>query len=141
MKKAYIKKVLKLLLMLFIITLIISPIVKANEVKNLEFENEGKEIVRLASGDFSGLEGIYGKNDDTFKAIGSKVLGVVVFMCYAAAIIVLVVKGVQFMNKAPDAKAEIKKELVSAAIGAGILAGSGLIVQIISNIAIGPLFG
>ena len=44
------------------------------------------------------------------------------------------------MNKAPEAKAEVKKELVSAAIGAFILFSAGILVQTIGNIAMGKLF-
>ena len=86
------------------------------------------------------LEGIYGEQDDSFKAKAEKILGVVSYLCYAAAFIVIVYKGVQFMNKAPEAKAELKKELINVAIGAFILVAIGGIIQLISNIAIGPLF-
>ena len=105
-------------------------------------EHKGLETkMRYSGGDFEQLQGIYGPQDGAIQSIGSKVLGIVSFLCYAAAIIILVYKGVQFMNKAPEAKAELKKELINVAIGAAIMAGAGAIVQIISNIAIGPLFG
>ncbi len=90
--------------------------------------------------DFGKLNDIYGQQDGTYADIGGKILGIVSYLCYGAAVIVLVYKGVQFMNKAPEAKAELKKELVNAAIGAFILFAAGALVQTIGNIAMGTLF-
>lgn len=84
----------------------------------------------------NGLAGIYqtGK-DDAYNAIGGKIIGLVQFICYASAIIILLYKGVGLMNKAPSAKAEAKKELIAYAIGAFILFGIGSIVRIIGTVA------
>lgn len=89
----------------------------------------------------SGLSGIYTPGTDpTYQEVGGRIIGVVAFICYAAAIIILLYKGVLFMAKSPDAKAEAKKELISYAIGAGILFSAGAIVQLIGNIALNNLF-
>lgn len=90
--------------------------------------------------DTGGLSGIYGGQDATFNKIGGRIIGVATYLCYAAAVIVLIYKGVQFMQKAPEAKAEAKKELVSYAVGAFILFGIGGILQIIGTIAKNSLF-
>ncbi len=87
------------------------------------------------------LGGIYNSgNDDKFNTIGGRIIGVASYLCYGAAVIVLVYKGVQFMAKAPEAKAEAKKELVSYAIGAFILFSIGGIIRIIGGIALNNLF-
>ena len=138
MKYKFINVILKTITLLTIVLFITSGNAKALQIKLENKELEGK--LRYSGIDFSQLENIYGKQDGTFETIGSKILGIVSFLCYATAIIVLVYKGVQFMNKAPEAKAELKKELINVAIGAFILVAAGAIVQIISNIAIGPLF-
>ena len=88
----------------------------------------------------SGLDGIYTSDDDKIDTIGGRIIGVVSYICYGAAVIVLVYKGVQFMAKAPEAKAEAKKELVSYAIGAFILFAIGGIIRIIGSIALNDLF-
>lgn len=89
----------------------------------------------------SGLGDIYTPGSDpTYQEIGGRIIGVVSFICYAAAVIILLYKGVLFMAKAPEAKAEAKKELISYAIGAGILFSAGAIVQLVGNIAMNNLF-
>ncbi len=81
------------------------------------------------------LNKIYGKQDDTYNKLAGKIIGIAQLLCYAAAVIVLLYKGVQFMYKSPEAKAELKKELVSYAVGAMILFAIGTIIKIIGSIA------
>ena len=91
----------------------------------------------------SGLSGIYQTSQDdksAYDAIGGKIVGIVQFICYAAAVIILLYKGVGLMNKAPEAKADAKKELIAYAVGAFILFGIGSIIRIIANIAMNKLF-
>ena len=97
-------------------------------------------VKALTSSEISELEGIYGPQDEKLYNIGNRIVGVVSYICYGAAVIVLIVKGVQFMAKAPSAKAEAKKELVNYAIGAFILFAVGGIIQIVANIARNRLF-
>lgn len=78
--------------------------------------------------------------DTTYANIASKIIGLVQFICYAAAVIILLYKGVGLMQKAPEAKAEAKKELIAYAVGAFILFGIGSIIRIIGNIALNNLF-
>ncbi len=94
----------------------------------------------LSEGDIENLQGIYGPQDRNLYYIGARIIGVASYICYGIAVIILLYKGVQFMAKAPTAKAEAKKELVSYAIGAFILFGIGGIIQIIGTIAKNNLF-
>ena len=73
-------------------------------------------------------------------ADGAKILGIATYICYGAAVVVILYKGVQFMNKAPEAKAEAKKEMVACAVGAFILFGIGTIMKVISDIAMNEWF-
>ena len=77
--------------------------------------------------------------DASVIGIGQKILWLVQIICYAAAFIILLLKGVKFMKSAPEAKADVKKELVAYSIGAFILFGVGTLVRIIANIAIDNL--
>ena len=100
-------------------------------------QSGGTSGIDINTGD---LSDIYGGQDGTYNTIGGRIIGVVSYLCYGAAVIVLITKGVQFMQKAPEAKAEAKKELVSYAIGAFILFGIGGIIRIIGEIAKNSLF-
>lgn len=87
-----------------------------------------------------GLGAIYRHNSDK-NDIAGKIIGLAQFICYAAAVIIVLYKGVGLMSKAPEAKADAKKELIACAIGAFILFGIGSIIRIIGSIAIsGRLF-
>lgn len=89
----------------------------------------------------SDLSQIYNvSGDTTYNNIAGKIIGLVQFICYAAAIIILLYKGVGFMSKAPEAKAEAKKELIAYAVGAFILFGIGSLIKIIGDIAMNHLF-
>lgn len=72
--------------------------------------------------------------DTGLNGIISKLIGVAAYICYAAAVIVVLVKGVQFMNAAPEGKAEVKKQLVAVTVGALIVFGIGGILQIVANV-------
>lgn len=66
--------------------------------------------------------------------IGGLVFGVVQTVCIAVALVLILWKGVQFMAAAPEGKAEIKKQLIAVAIGAGILFTIGAIIGIVQNV-------
>ena len=61
----------------------------------------------------------------------NKVLGVVTVLIVTAAIILLIMKGVAFMQAAPEGKAEIKKQLIAIVVGGVIIFGINTIIQII----------
>ena len=68
------------------------------------------------------------------SSIISKIFGVAAYICYAAAIIIIIVKGVQFANSAPEGKAEIKKQMIAICIGVALIFAIDRILRIISNI-------
>lgn len=63
------------------------------------------------------------------------VIGIIQFICYAAAVVLIVVLGIKFMTSAPDAKAEIKKSAVIYVVGAVLVFAAGLLLNLIKNIA------
>ena len=69
--------------------------------------------------------------DTTVKNI----IGIVQFICYAAAVILLVVLGVKWIIAAPDQKADLKKSAVIYVIGAVLVFAAGAILQVIRNVA------
>ena len=65
----------------------------------------------------------------------SNIIGIVQFICYAAAVILLIVLGVKWLIAAPDQKADIKKSAVIYVIGAVLVFAAGAILQVIRNVA------
>lgn len=132
------KRAIKIVILIFTFILLTNTISKAEQIN---YEQDNQEI-KVADIDISkeDLSGIYGEQGDTYNQVGSKVIGVVQYICYGAAVIILMYKGVQFMFKAPEAKAELKKELVSYAIGAMILFAIGTMIKIIGGMALNNLF-
>ena len=84
----------------------------------------------LKSDDASGYNGSAG-----FKNSISRVLGVVKYICYAAAVVMLVMLGVKYLTASPDGKAEIKKTAVQYVIGAVLVFAAGAILNIIQNVS------
>lgn len=67
------------------------------------------------------------------KTVGN-VLGVVTYVCYAAAVILLIILGVKWLMAAPDAKADMKKTAITYVIGAIMIFAAGAIVQVIKGL-------
>lgn len=65
----------------------------------------------------------------------SNVLGVVTYICYAAAVIMLIMLGIKFVTASPDGKAEVKKSAVIYVIGAVLVFAAGAVIQVIQNLA------
>ena len=63
------------------------------------------------------------------------IIGIVQFICYAAAVILLVILGVKWISAAPDEKANIKKGAVIYVVGAALVFAAGAILQVIKNVA------
>ena len=72
--------------------------------------------------------------DSGMNSIISNVAGIAGYLCAAAAVIIVVVKGVQFMNASPDGKAEIKKQMIAIIIGAVLIFAISQILRIIASI-------
>jgi len=67
------------------------------------------------------------------SSVVGNVMGIVQYICYAAAVVLLVILGVKFMTSSPDAKAEVKKSAVIYIIGAVLVFAAGLILNILSS--------
>ena len=63
----------------------------------------------------------------------TKIMGIVQYICYAAAVILLIILGVRFMVASPDGKAEIKKSAVIYVVGAFLVFAAGAILGILSG--------
>jgi hypothetical protein len=63
-----------------------------------------------------------------------QVITIVQFVCYAAAVVMLMVLGVKFISASPDGKAEIKKSAVIYVVGALLVFFAGLILGWIKDI-------
>jgi trbC/VIRB2 family len=70
-----------------------------------------------------------------FKSTINNVIGIIQVICYGAAIIMLVILGVQFITASPEGKASIKKSAIQYVIGAIIVFAAGTLLGIISNIS------
>ncbi len=62
------------------------------------------------------------------KGAAGQVITIVQFVCYAAAVVMLMVLGVKFISASPDGKAEIKKSAVIYVVGALLVFFAGLIL-------------
>ena len=63
----------------------------------------------------------------------SIIISIVQFICYAAAVIMLIVLGVKFISASPDGKAEIKKSAVIYVVGAILVFFAGVILEWVKN--------
>ena len=148
------------IILLIVLILMQVTIVNAREV-GTEFDARDEGVIRglekqkssgkssSSSTDLKGT-GTGGKSDLNLDALGkeinnvkggdavgaiNKVLGVVSILIVSAAIIIIMIKGVSFMQAAPEGKAEIKKDMINIVIGGILIFGINGIVGIIINIA------
>lgn len=119
MKKS--KKIIKIAYVIIMAFIIIVTIIKPIYAHEIEVPG--------------GMHSIYSNNDTTISTIGGRIIWVVEVICYAAAVIILMIAGLSYMFAAPEGKAEIKKKMIYLSIGAVLLFAAGGIVQIIANIA------
>lgn len=85
--------------------------------------------VNIPSGSSSGYTG---SGLDT--TVGN-VIGIVQFICYAAAVIMIVMLGVKFMTASPDGKAEIKKSAIIYVVGAILVFAAGALLNLVKSVA------
>lgn len=124
-----------------IIPLIVLVLMQLSSVKGREIELKKIEIKGIESRgksdlnlDALGKEINNVKGGDAVDAI-NKVLGVASILIVSAAIIIIMIKGVSFMQAAPEGKAEIKKEMINIVIGGILIFGINGVVGVIINIA------
>ena len=63
------------------------------------------------------------------------IMGIVSYICYGAAVIMLVLLGVRYVSASPEGKAEIKKTAVQYVIGAALIFAAGAIIGIIRSVS------
>ncbi len=64
----------------------------------------------------------------------TRVIGIVQLICYAAAVILIVILGVKFMTASPDGKAEIKKSAIIYVVGAVLVFAAGALLNLLKNV-------
>lgn len=75
-----------------------------------------------------------GSTPNALKTTTQNVLTIVAYLCYTAAVILLIMLGIKYMTQAPDGKAEIKKMAVTYVIGAILVFAAGLVLQVLSSV-------
>ena len=75
-----------------------------------------------------------GTTPNALKNTTQNVLTIVAYLCYTAAVILLIMLGIKYMTQAPDGKAEIKKMAVTYVIGAILVFAAGLVLQVLSSV-------
>lgn len=147
MRKNLIKK-LSIISMLIITFFIFgTSMVKANTENYVEAKSQEIEFsspIKLADEsdmklDDSDKHSIY-RTDYNVNKIGGKIVSYVTYICYGVAVVIVLIKGVQFMKAAPEAKAQVKEQLIAVTIGGVILFAIGSFIKIIANIALNKLF-
>lgn len=112
------KTVTKIITILLIIATILGAV-------NMVFAND----INIPNGSNGGYSGT-GLDTTT-----SNIIGIVQFICYAAAVILLVILGVKWIMAAPDQKADLKKSAVIYVVGAVLVFAAGAILQVIRSVA------
>lgn len=67
------------------------------------------------------------------KRMGANALGIIQIIGYGIAVIMLTIMGMKYMYSATGEKAKIKERLIPYVIGAVLLFGAGLIIEIIKE--------
>ena len=77
-----------------------------------------------------------GKNTaaNELNNVTQNIIGIAQFICYASAVIMLMVLGIKYITAAPEAKADIKKMAVYYVIGAVLVFAAGAVLGIIRNV-------
>mgnify|MGYP004518731553 FL=1 len=65
----------------------------------------------------------------------NNILGVVTYVCYAAAVVMLLYLGVKYITASPEGKAEIKKSAIIYVIGAVLVFAAGIVIRMIKDLA------
>lgn len=120
MKKTTMNKIMKIVTVLVIIAMIAT-------MMSAVFAEGASDVIGNLQGDTSAASGITG--------IIKNIIGIVQVICYAAAIIMLIILGVQFITASPEGKATIKKSAIQYVIGAIIVFAAGTLLGIIANMS------
>ena len=137
------KKIIHIIFIIMIIIVLNNTTIKAKDEDPGKYiptksKSSSKELKGTGSGGSSDLNlDELGREINNVSASSAattainKVLGVVTVLIVTAAIILLIMKGVAFMQAAPEGKAEIKKQLIAIVVGGVIIFGINTIIQTI----------
>lgn len=75
-----------------------------------------------------------GSTPGALKTTTQNILTIVAYLCYTAAVILLIMLGIKYMTAAPDGKAEIKKTAVTYVVGAILVFAAGLVLTLLKNV-------
>ena len=149
-----------IIILLSVIFILFSPIIKAVD-PDVYFRTEARDAMAKSSSSSSSSSSSKSKElretgdggsselnlnviENEIKKVGgdspavtvmNKILGVVTVVIVSASIIVIITKGVTFMQAAPEGKAEIKKQMISVMIGGIIIFSINTIIQIVINVS------
>ena len=140
------KKIIHIIFIIMIIIVLNNTTIKAKD------EDPGKYIpTKSQSSSSKKGTGSGGSSDLNLDALGeeinnvsassaattaiNKVLGVVTVLIVTAAIILFIMKSVVLMQVTPEAKAEIKKQLIAIVVGGVIIFGINTIIQTIITVS------
>ena len=126
MKKTTMNKIVKIVRVLAIIAIVATMLSSV-----FATGTKAKEGASGVLGNLSGNTTAASSLEDTIR----NVIGIVQVICYGAAIIMLVILGVQFITASPEGKAQIKKSAIQYVIGAIIVFAAGTLLGIIANIS------
>lgn len=152
MKKSISNKIIIISILIIAFSILKNGSVKANtkEMTNSESSNykvetiEMSEVTKLADAEDMKLsdsdkQTIY-NTDYTVKRIGGQILSYVTYICYAVALVIVTVKGVQFMKASPEGKAQIKEQMIAVVVGGIILFAAGTFIKIIGSMVLNNIF-
>lgn len=95
-------------------------------------------IVNAAGESYDPLKPIEAEGSEAIPWIqgwGGKILGVFQAVGMSVAVIILVWLGIKYIMASPDGKAEIKKQAFAYIVGAVLLFGATVIIEVIKNFA------
>lgn len=152
MKKSISNKIIIISMIIIAFSIFKNGSVKAStkEMANSESSNykvesiEMSEVTKLADAEDMKLsdsdkQTIY-NTDYTVKRIGGQILSYVTYICYAVALVIVTVKGVQFMKASPEGKAQIKEQMIAVVVGGIILFAAGTFIKIIGSMVLNNIF-
>ena len=120
MKKTTINRIMKITTILVIAMMLVSTL--------------SAVFATGAAGVLKDLNGNTGAATAVTKT-ANNIIGIVQVICYAAAVIMLVLVGVKFITASPEGKAEIKKSAIQYVIGAIIVFAAGALLGVILNLS------
>ena len=120
MKKATMNKIMKIITVLAIIAMVTTML-------SAVFASGAAGVIDSLKGNTTAADNITG--------IIKNIIGIVQVICYAAAIIMLIILGIQFITASPEGKATIKKSAIQYVIGAIIVFAAGTLLGIIANMS------